>query len=294
MAPSGTGSLDIGVGAITDEFSPDIAVALPAMAALGMTVAELRVIDGRNILDLDDAQVHQVATLVRAQGMSVVSIASPLLKCTMRGGPPLDKRFQRDVFASPHTLADQPRLARRAFDVAHAMGAGIVRVFSFWRTVDLDRSFAQIADALEALAERAWREGLTIAVENEHACNIGTGEDLGRILEEVSHRALQAVWDPANALVAGEVPFPTGYFAFPAERIAHVHAKDCHVSDHQPTWGLLGTMGVDWPGQIRALRNDGYAGAITLETRWGGPRGDKMEASALCGQRLRDMVISTR
>ena len=40
------------VGAVTDEFSPDsLDRALGAMAELGMTFAELRVVDGKNIID---------------------------------------------------------------------------------------------------------------------------------------------------------------------------------------------------------------------------------------------------
>jgi sugar phosphate isomerase/epimerase len=49
-------------------------------------------------------------------------------------------------------------------------------------------------------------------------------------------------------------------------------------------------MDVDWRGQLRALRDDGYRGAITLETHWTGPNGDKLEASRLCGERLTALV----
>ena len=44
------------IGAVTDEFSPeDLDRALGAMAELGMTFAELRVVNGRNILEHTDA-----------------------------------------------------------------------------------------------------------------------------------------------------------------------------------------------------------------------------------------------
>ena len=45
-------------------------------------------------------------------------------------------RFQQDVFGSTYTFDDQPRLTRRAFEVAESTGAPIIRVFSYWRTVD--------------------------------------------------------------------------------------------------------------------------------------------------------------
>lgn len=292
MTPSAPGPLRFPVGAITDEFTPDIARALPAMAALGMTAAELRVIDGTNIIDLADDQIARVVDLVRTHHMSVVSIASPLLKCVLPDGPPLDDRFQQDVFAAKHTFDDQPRLTHRAFEIAHMTGARIIRVFSYWRTTDPDRCFDRIADALSLLAVKAWDEGLIIGLENEHACNIGTATELARVLAAVDHPGLCAVWDPANALIAGEQPFPAGYQALPSSRIVHVHAKDCVVNGHTPTWGLLGTMDVDWRGQIEALARDGYKGAITLETHWKGPNNDKFEASTLCGKELKRLVAS--
>ena len=47
--------------------------------------------------------------------MTVISIASPVLKCVLPDAPAVDQRFQQDVFGSKHTYADQPRLAARAF-----------------------------------------------------------------------------------------------------------------------------------------------------------------------------------
>ena len=47
------------VAAITDEFSPDLDVALDAMAAVGMTGAELRVVWGKNVVDLTDDEVDR-------------------------------------------------------------------------------------------------------------------------------------------------------------------------------------------------------------------------------------------
>jgi sugar phosphate isomerase/epimerase len=91
-------------------------------------------------------------------------------------------------------------------------------------------------------------------------------------------------------LVSGENPFPEGYRLLPAERIVHVHAKDCRVTDHKPAWGPLGTCSIDWKGQIRALADDGYQGYISLETHWPGPGADKFLASVICGHNLKSLV----
>ena len=281
----------IPIAAITDEFSPDcFETALGAMAEIGMKAAELRVVFGKNILDLSDDELARAGGLIRSRGFQVISIASPLLKCVLPGSPAVDDRFQHDVFASKHTFQDQPRLADRSFAVAKKLGARIVRVFSYWRTIEPEKCFDGVITALTELADQAAKHNLIVGLENEHACNIGTAAETAKVLAALRHPNLKVVWDPANALVAGENPFPEGYQMLSPDRIAHVHAKDCNVTDHKPEWGPLGTRAIDWKGQIAALLKDGYRGHISLETHWPGPGGDKLEASRICGWNLRGLA----
>lgn len=280
----------IPIAAITDEFSPDLETALEPMQEIGMQAAELRVVFGKNIMDLSDAELDRVLDLTRKRGMEIISIASPLLKCVLPDAPAVDGRFQQDIFASKHTFEDQPRLTEHAFDVAKRLGARIIRVFSYWRTVEPDKCFEAVVSALTDLAEKAAKRDLTIGLENEHACNIGTAAETARVLERAKHPNLKVVWDPANAYVAGEKSFPDGYRLLPPDRIVHVHAKDCEVFDHKPEWGPLGTRAIDWKGQIAALLADGYKGYISLETHWAGPDGNKLEGSRICGWNLRGLA----
>jgi sugar phosphate isomerase/epimerase len=282
--------MTIPIGAITDEFSLDLDTALDAMSSVGMTFAELRLIGDRNIIDLPDDEIRRVRNQVEKRGMTVLSIASPVLKCVLPDAPPLDERFQQDVFGSAYTIADQPRLIARAIQIAEATGAKFIRVFSYWRTIAPEQCHDRILSALRELADRAGERGLVIGLENEHACNVATGAEAGRILHALDHPALMSIWDPANAFLLGETPFPDGYSKLPPRRVAHVHAKDCVITDQKPTWGALGKMGIDWRGQIAALKRDGYAGAISLETHWRGDDGDRLKASLVCGENLRELV----
>ncbi len=277
------------IATITDEFTPDLESAAASMASVGMAGAELRMLWGRNIVDLTDEELGRAIAVARAHGLEIVSIASPLLKCVLPDAPPVDARFQQDSFASKHTFADQPRLAARAFEIAGRTGARILRVFSYWRTVDPDACFDRIVEALGGLAAEAAKHGVTIALENEHACNIGTGAETARLLAALDRPNLKIVWDPANALVAGEEPM-RGYAKLPAARIAHVHAKDCTVQDHKATWVELGAGAIPWKAQIGALARDGYTGWISLETHWPGPNGDKRAGSEICGRNLSKLV----
>ena len=282
--------LRLPIAAITDEFSPDPEVAARAMAGVGMTGAELRVLWGKNVMDLSDTELDRAKGILDSHGLQVVGIASPLLKCVLPDSPPLDQRFEHDVFASTHTYEDQPRLMRRAAGIAHKMGTRLIRVFSFWRTMNPSACSGRVAELLNRFAEEAAREGLILGLENEHACRAGTAREVAEILRAVRHPALRVVWDPANAYVAGENPFPDGFDLLPAGSVVHVHAKDCRLKGGQPRWMPLGTGALDWKGQLIALAESDYKGCVSLETHWEGPGGDKLQGSTICGWNLRGLV----
>jgi sugar phosphate isomerase/epimerase len=278
------------IAAITDEFSPDIDIAVRSMQEIGMTGAELRMVFGKNIIDLTDEEIDRAIAICKGAGMEIISIASPLLKCVLPDAPDVDSRFQQDMFASKNTFADQPRLTARAFAIAKRTGARIIRVFSYWRTVRPEECFDRIVVALRHLADQAAAQDLIIGIENEHACNIGTGAEAARLLKALDHPNLKLVWDPANAVVGGEKAIPDGYSKLPVSRIQHVHAKDCTMDGHKPNWCRIGDGVVGWRDQMDALIRDGYKGWISLETHWPGPGGNKHEASMICGRALKELV----
>jgi sugar phosphate isomerase/epimerase len=285
--------LKLPIAAITDEFSPtDFAAALEPMAAIGMTGAELRVVFGKNIMDLTDDEVKQATEMCAAKGIQVIGIASPILKCVLPNAPAVDTRFQQDIFNSKHTFDDQPRLLDRAFRICELTGAQFIRVFSYWRTVEPEKCFDAVVTALNDLSVQAAKQNVIIGIENEHACHIGTAAESKAILDAVQHPNLKLVWDPANALVAGENPYPGGYSLLPPQRIAHVHVKDCHMQGHTPIWGPVGTRHVDWKGQVDALLRDGYTGFLSLETHWPGPQSNKMLGSTICGWNMRGLAAA--
>lgn len=255
-----------------------------------MTGAELRMVFGKNILDLTDEELDRAIAIVRSHGHEIISIASPVLKCVLPDAPEVDARFQQDMFASKHTFADQPRLAARALEIAHRTGAKIIRVFSYWRTIRPQECFDRVAAALRALADQGAAHNVIIGLENEHACQIATGAETAQLLAAVDHPNLKVVWDPCNAVVAGEPSYVEGYSRVPANRIVHVHAKDCTATNHTPAFCAVGDGAVRWPAQIEALKNDGYTGWLSLETHWKGPNGDKHEASMICARNLKNLV----
>jgi L-ribulose-5-phosphate 3-epimerase len=77
-------------------------------------------------------------------------------------------------------------------------------------------------------------------------------------------------WDPGNASASGETPYPDGYNLLPKDRIGHCHCKDTVKKEKGYDWAAMGAGIIDWAGQFKALRRDGYHLAVSLETHWHG------------------------
>src|SRR5262245_8399193 len=179
---------------ITDEVSPSLDEGLAFAREEGIGMVDLRVIDGRNVLALSREELADAAQRVRAAGLSVSCICTPLLKWSPPGktsqsmgdqfGFELGERAPRDVYA-------------KAFAAAEVLGARNLRVFSYLAYDDycLDDLRTPIDDLL-ALAERF---DMMVHVENEGVCNIAGFAELEAMVTTYRHPRLRALPDIANA-----------------------------------------------------------------------------------------------
>jgi len=275
---------------ITDEISQDLGRALDVMAEYGCKDAELRNIYGKYIVDADEELLARAEAELKARGFSVPCIDTPFYKCEIE-----EKKESTESGpthgAQERTLKDQMHLLQHSIDLCKRFGAPYIRIFSFWRrgpfTTEVEE---RIVDLLMGPCEVASRAGITLLLENEHACFTGTGKETARVIERVGSPALKMVWDPGNAFMAGERPFPAGWESS-APHVAHVHVKDARADDAgKLTWTRVGEGEIDYKGQFAALAKAGYDGVIALETHWKGPNGDPEEASRLCLESMRRMI----
>lgn len=280
------------VAVITDEFTQDFEKICQTTQELEIPGLEVRTAWDKNIVDMSDDEVREIGRLAEKYGRTVCGVASPVFKCTHPEGGEIDHRFEQDAFHAAHTYEDQPSILARAVEICDMLHAPILRVFSFWRTVEPTKLHDRIVASLRQAIEAAAPVGVKIGIENEHACNLATGAEVAPVLEAAVDPNLGLVWDPANSYVAGAVAFPDDYEKVPKGRILHVHAKD-GVMDRavdRMQWGDIGAGNVDWPGQLAALVRDGYDGIVSLETHWGGPGGDKFAGSTICAKSLKRLV----
>jgi sugar phosphate isomerase/epimerase len=260
------------VSVLTDEITQDLGRACEIAAReFGLGFVELRAAHDKNIMSWDGADIAAAQRILKRYDLRVSELASPIFKVDWPGAPKSRFSPSGPQFGADFTYAQQDELIERAAALAHTFHTPYIRIFDFWRLDDPAPYRAAIDDRLRQAAIKAGKLGVTLNVENEAACNTATGAEAGRLLAAVTEESLMLNWDPGNARAGGETPYPDGYAQLPRGRIAHVHCKDAVTKpDGSTAWAAMGTGEIDWTGQFRALKRDGYRGALSLETHWRG------------------------
>jgi L-ribulose-5-phosphate 3-epimerase len=163
--------------------------------------------------------------------------------------------------------------------LAHSFGTRKVRIFSYWRVSDPEKAYPHVRDRLAHAAELASKNQILLVLENEHTCNVGTGREAGKLLAEINSPHLKANWDPGNAAMLGETPYPDGYEAVRGH-MGHMHIKDVRKgAAGKLQWAPVGGGFIDWSGQFKALQRDGYNDTMSLETHYRRPDGNALEST---------------
>jgi len=257
------------VAVINDEISQDFGrVCEVASREFGMGWMELRGMWNKNIVKLDEKEVAEARSLLQKYQLKVTDIASPLFKVDWPGAPK-SKFSEAKSFGADFNWKEQDEVLDRAIELAKAFRTERVRCFDFWRLEDQAPYRAAINDKLRDAAQKAEKKGITLVLENESACNTATAAEAVKVLSAVQSPSFMLNWDPGNAAAGGETPYPDGYNLLPKERIGHCHCKD-FIKTGKGEWAPMGGGIIDWAGQFKALKRDGYHFAVSLETHWNG------------------------
>ncbi len=258
------------VAVINDEISQDFGHACEvASRDFGLQWIELRGMWKKNIINLDEKEVAEARRVLEKFQLKVTDIASPLFKADWPGAPK-SKYSEDKSFGANFTFEQQDEVLERAISMAHAFGTNRVRCFDFWRLADQAPYRQAINERLRSAAQKAAKKDIILVLENEPACNTATGAESAKVLEAVKDKNFMLNWDPGNAAASGEIAYPDGYKLLPKERIGHCHCKDVVKKDNKYDWAPVGGGLIDWAGQFRALKTDGYRFAVSLETHWAG------------------------
>lgn len=264
------------ISVINDEISADFDhVCYVVSHDFGLGWIELRSMWGKNTMDLSDDQISESKKILAKYNLQVTDIATPLFKTDWPGAPRSPYGSKGDIHGAVEVaFKHQDELLERSISLAKQFNTGKVRCFDFWRLDDVSPYRAAIDEKLRSAAEVAGKQGILLILENEFECNTATGREASRTLSAVQTPHLALNWDPANAVMRGELDaFPAAWDTLPKDRIHHCHVKNANkppASDGKIEWAPVGTGFIDWTAQFRALRKIGYHEGVSLETHWHG------------------------
>jgi sugar phosphate isomerase/epimerase len=262
------------IAVINDEISQDFDHACYVVAHdFGLSWIELRSMWDKNVTELSSTQIDDAQKTLAKYNLRVTDIASPLFKTDWPGAPKSPYGSKGDMHgAAEVTFKQQDEILERSIALAKQFKTDKVRCFDFWRLDDVAPFRAAIDEKLHSAAEVCGKQGILLVLENEFACNTATGRESARTMNAVRTPHFALNWDPANAVMRGELDaFPGGWEIIPKNRIHHCHCKNAvKTVDGKIDWAPVGKGIIDWTAQFRALKKSGFREAVSLETHWHG------------------------
>ncbi len=230
------------LSAFADEYSPDFDKQIEGLKKNGIPMIEVRGVDGTPINKITLEKAREIKTKLDAAGIGVSSVGSPIGKISITD--PME----------PHIES-----LKHIIEIAKILGTKRIRMFSFFMPKDeqpekyRDEVFAR----LEQMLDVADAEGMELCHENEKGIYGDIPERCAEILEHFGGR-LKGVFDHANFLNVGAVPYPFGYELL-KEHITYFHIKDAVGTTIYPAGKGNGRI----PETIEAIRKD-FDGEIIL------------------------------
>lgn len=266
------GTCPFRLSVINDEISQDFEHACHVAAVdFGLHWIELRAMWNKNVTDLNPKEIGEAQKILAKYKLRVTDIASPLYKSDWPGTPRSNASESHGEFHAHYEADQQAKLLERCIALTKSFQTDRIRCFDFWRLPDQKPYRAAINDKLRETAERCAKDNIVLLLENEMECNTATGAEAAAVLHAIPNHNFMLNWDPGNAAAVYSKPYPNGYDLLPKKRIGHCHCKDVvYKPDHKYAWAPVGSGVVDWVGQLRALKRDGFHYGLSLETHWRG------------------------
>ena len=197
------------LSAFSDEYADSFPEQLAAMNRLGVEHIEMRFVDKKNVSALTSQEAVTAAEMLRAAGIRVSSIGSPLGKMAI------------DSDLNAHL-----ELTRHLCDLACRVETKNMRVFSFYlpKEQPSEQFREQVIDRLGQMLEVADSFGITLCHENEAGIYGDSPERCLDLLESLGGR-LKCVFDMGNFVLGGYPPYPEAYQKL-KPYLGYFHIKD--------------------------------------------------------------------
>jgi sugar phosphate isomerase/epimerase len=185
-------------------------------------------------------------------------------------------------FVRPDHIAEDVAKTKRMMDFAKSLGVKVL-TSHIGRIPDdpSDPAYRTATEALEEIGAHGDKIGVVFASETGPE----SGAALAAFLRDVKAKSIKVNYDPANMVMSGFDPVEGAYDL--AGFIVHTHAKDGIRRGTSHLEVPLGEGDVPWPRYLRALRDIGYDGYLTIEREVGeDPAADIVTAAKFLREKL--------
>lgn len=201
------------LSAFADEANPQIDKQIEALQRNSIDYIEVRGVNGKNIIKLNDTELSDLKNKLNDAGIKVWSIGSPIGKISITDK--FDEHFED---------------FKRTVEIANKLDCGNIRLFSFFiprgeePAKYKDEVFKRISDMLD------FAEGTGVDLCHENEYNI-YGENAERSLEllETFSPRLKGIFDPSNYILCKVETLSA--FKVLRPYIKYMHIKDARMKD---------------------------------------------------------------
>ncbi len=201
------------LSAFADEASPLLDEQLQALKEEGISLIELRGVDGKNVSALTLEEAASVKARLDAAGIRLSALGSPYGKASL--GVPFDEHLA---------------LFRHGLELCRILDCRRIRMFSFYpaKGVSPEDSREEVLRRLDIMLTLAEEAGVQLVHENEKGIY---GDDAARNADLLDHfdDRLGFAFDPANFVQCGVKPIEA--YERLQDRITYMHIKDAFLSD---------------------------------------------------------------
>jgi sugar phosphate isomerase/epimerase len=230
-----------------DEIAPELDLQITCCKENGITHFELRGAYGKNVLDFDKSVRIEVKSKLKANGLGVASIGSPIGKVKIND--PWDKHFER---------------FKIAVDSAEFFGAPMIRIFSYYPPAegeDVRTHRDEVIRRMKAKVDYVKDRNVTLVHENEKGIYGDKGKYCLDLLKSVDSPKFRAAFDFGNFVQVGENPLDAWPLIKPYA--IHIHIKDVIAKDDRAVPAGQGDGHIE--EILVDLKNSGYSGFLSLE-----------------------------
>lgn len=260
------------LGVIADGISQNFEYALDVMNEFELEYAELQFLWGKEVGDLNTAEMNKVKNLVNAHEVKVSCISKHIF-----GGLLIGEMQQDNSVYLEHLDA-----LRRCIDMAKVLDCPLVRVMSFRKEMILfgshgandwivsEGAWDKLVSLMELPTQIAEESGITLVVETGNNAMVTSAHLARKLIDQLGTDRLKVLWDPCNSLYCNEKTYPDGYTLLRGHYLGHIHIKDAIVDIPKATVQFAalntGNMAAYLGDLANALRKDEYNGVISLES----------------------------